>query len=132
MYKYNAKVIKIVDGDTVDLEIDLGFKLYTLQRCRLDGIDAPELTSKDKDKKELAQKVKKYLIEKLIGKTILVETKKQGKFGRYLVKIWIYKDIEKLILEEKSINQDLIDKGYAEEYHGGKRNKLQNINKVKE
>lgn len=121
MYKYDAKVIKVVDGDTIDVEIDLGFKIYISQRCRLEGINTPESRSKNKDEKELGLKVKQYLIEQLINKTVLVETEKQGKFGRYLAKIWLYKDFDKDILEDKSLNQELIDKGYAIEYHGGKK-----------
>lgn len=131
MYKYDAKILRIVDGDTVDVEIDLGFKLYTIQRCRLEGINTPESRTKNLEEKALGLRVKKYLIDRISGKTVLLGVKKQGKFGRYLIIIWMYKDENNI--EEKSINQELIDKGFALEYHGGKKIEFNRDNyKIKE
>ena len=86
MYKYKCKVIKVVDGDTVDVDIDLGFGVWLKnQRVRLHGIDAPESRTRDKREKKFGLLAKNFLIREL-GETCVLETKKdkKGKFGRIL------------------------------------------------
>ena len=116
MYEYRVKKItKIVDGDTIDVDIDLGFNISYSQRVRLAGIDTPESRTKDVKEKALGQEVKdrlKVLTEK--ATTIIIRTEKPDsteKYGRVLG--WLYIDGETV-----SINEGLIADGYAWGYMG--------------
>ena len=116
MYTYRVrKVHKIVDGDTIDVDIDLGFNVSFYQRVRLAGIDTPESRTTDKAEKELGLEVKKKLGEYLANATdIVIRTEKPDsteKYGRILG--WLYIDGV-----EKSVNEALIAGGYAWEYMG--------------
>ena len=116
MYTYRVrKVHKVVDGDTIDVDIDLGFNVSYYQRVRLAGIDTPESRTTDKAEKELGLEVKKKLGEYLANATdIVIRTEKPDsteKYGRILG--WLYIDGA-----EKSVNEALIAGGYAWEYMG--------------
>ncbi len=116
MYEYRVrKVHKIVDGDTIDVDIDLGFNVSFYQRVRLAGIDTPESRTTDKYEKELGLEVKKKLGELLSGaKDIVIRTEKPDsteKYGRILG--WLFIDGA-----EQSVNHALIAGGYAWEYMG--------------
>jgi len=116
LYTYRVrKVHKIVDGDTIDVDIDLGFNVSFYQRVRLAGIDTPESRTTDKAEKELGLEVKKKLGEYLANATdIVIRTEKPDsteKYGRILG--WLYIDGV-----EKSVNEALIAGGYAWEYMG--------------
>jgi micrococcal nuclease len=116
LYTYRIKkVTKIVDGDTIDVEIDLGFNISYSQRVRLAGIDTPESRTKDKVEKELGLEVKKKLGD-LISQAnlIVIKTEKPNsteKYGRVLG--WLYLDGA-----EQSVNEALIATGYAWGYMG--------------
>ena len=88
MYEYKVKeVIKVVDGDTVDIIIDLGFSLTKKERVRLSGIDTPESRTKDLEEKELGLEAKEFLERRLddaVGYNLRVKTEKDGKYGRML------------------------------------------------
>ena len=125
MYQYKAKLIKVVDGDTVDALIDCGFSTFKKERVRLHGINAPESRTRDKEEKKrgLAAKARlKELIKE--GKNqFLVETSidKKGKYGRLLGKLFrLYEDFTPSN-EVRSYNQILLEEGHATEYDGGKR-----------
>ncbi len=116
MYTYRVrKVHKIVDGDTIDVDIDLGFNVSFYQRVRLAGIDTPESRTTNKAEKELGLEVKKKLSDYLANATnIVIRTEKPDsteKYGRILG--WLYIDGV-----EKSVNEALIAGGYAWEYMG--------------
>jgi len=116
MYTYRVrKVHKVVDGDTIDVDIDLGFNVSYYQRVRLAGIDTPESRTTDKYEKELGLEVKKKLGELLASATdVVIRTEKPDsteKYGRILG--WLYLDGA-----EKSVNEALIASGYAWEYMG--------------
>lgn len=116
MYTYRVKKVhKIVDGDTIDVDIDLGFNVTYFQRVRLAGIDTPESRTTDKYEKELGLEVKKKLAEYISNaKDIVIRTEKPDsteKYGRILG--WLYADDS-----DKSINETLIASGYAWEYMG--------------
>tara|TARA_R100000008_G_scaffold58502_1_gene36332 strand:- start:224 stop:607 length:384 start_codon:yes stop_codon:yes gene_type:complete len=119
MYQYKAKLIKVVDGDTVDALIDCGFSTFKKERIRLYGINSPESRTRDKAEKKrgLAAKARlKELIKE--GKNqFIVETSidKKGKFGRLLGTL--YRDLENW----DSYNQILVNEGHAVEYFGGKK-----------
>jgi len=108
-------VHKVVDGDTIDVDIDLGFNVSYYQRVRLAGIDTPESRTTDKAEKELGLEVKKKLGEYLANATdVVIRTEKPDsteKYGRILG--WLYIDGA-----EKSVNEALIAGGYAWEYMG--------------
>jgi micrococcal nuclease len=116
MYEYKIKeVVKVVDGDTVDLNIDLGFNLTKKERVRLAGIDTPESRTRDLEEKELGLEAKEFLKRRLSdGDNLKVKTEKDGKYGRMLG--WIY-------ISETNINKEMVQRGYAWEYDGGKKEK---------
>jgi micrococcal nuclease len=116
MYEYKIKqVIKVVDGDTIDVEIDLGFDISIMKRVRLAGIDTPESRTTDKFEKSLGLESKARLKQLLSdAKLIVIKTEKPNsteKFGRVLG--WLYIDDTKI-----SINDTLIASGYAWSYLG--------------
>ena len=115
MYTYFVKSVdRIVDGDTIDISIDLGFDLTKKERVRLAGIDTPEKRTKNEKEKEMGYQATEFLEMHLMEATKLtVKTEKDGKFGRMLG--WLYKSDE----DTMSINQIMIDKGYAWAYDGG-------------
>ena len=115
MYTYFVKSIdRIVDGDTIDISIDLGFDLTKKERVRLAGIDTPEKRTKNQKEKEMGYQATEFFEMHLKEATKLtVKTEKDGKFGRMLG--WLYKSDE----DTMSINQIMIDKGYAWAYDGG-------------
>jgi len=107
------KVTKIVDGDTIDVLLDMGFDILYQQRVRLFGIDTPESRTRDLEEKKYGLLSKYFLKAELsLGKKITVKTYKgdeTGKFGRILGDIWI---------DGKSVNQKMCDMGYAVPYYG--------------
>lgn len=108
MYTYNAKVVRVVDGDTVVLDIDLGFTIHWKSSCRLYGINTPELNSRDKDEKLKALEAKNFLIQELpVGSDVVINSKKLDKYGRPLVEI---------MNNNININQELLVLGLAQEY----------------
>ena len=122
MYEYHVKeIVKIVDGDTVDLVLDLGFSTFVQQRMRLRGIDTPELSSTNESERIIANEAKGYVSVWLINqKKLTVKTFKDDKYGRIIAEI--YGD------DSLCLNKILIDNGYAWEYDGSKpRNNDVNI-----
>ncbi len=119
MYTYSIKeIVRVVDGDTVDVSIDLGFDLTKLERVRLAGIDTPESRTKDLAEKHMGYEAKAYLTELLdAADDLIVKTEKDGKFGRMLG--WFYNNKFSIY----SINEQLIDEGYAWKYDGGSKKK---------
>lgn len=86
-----VEVINVVDGDTLDLEIDLGFGIFTRQRIRLARINAPETRTKDLLEKNLGNEAENALVKWLDdvdAKDLHLETTKKGKFGRWVAELW--------------------------------------------
>jgi micrococcal nuclease len=112
---YVKKVSKIVDGDTIDVDIDLGFDISFSSRVRLAGIDTPESRTSDKLEKSLGLESKAYLKSAIeAAKTVVIKTEKMDsseKYGRILG--WVFLDGSDI-----SINQKMIDDGYAWGYMG--------------
>jgi|TARA_B100000035_G_scaffold118089_1_gene100136 micrococcal nuclease len=124
---YNFRVIKInrvVDGDTIDVTIDLGFDLFKKERVRVAGIDTPEKRTRDLEEKELGidatNWLKKHLEEAISGEEDLVIRTElvggMGKYGRLLG--WLYVADSQL-----SLNEMMIEEGYAWAYDGGTKQK---------
>jgi len=86
MYEYRATILKIIDGDTVDVDIDLGFDSWLRkQRIRLLGIDTPESRTRDKEEKKYGLLAKQFVTDFIpVGSTCVLRTQKKGKYGRYL------------------------------------------------
>ena len=123
MYNYNAKCVYIVDGDTIDADIDLGFGVKIKKRIRLAGINAPESRTRNLVEKKLGLAAKERLKEMLDGAAncFELESTELGKYGRVLGRLHINKLAGKDILTQVCINDSLVKEGYAVEYDGGKR-----------
>ena len=118
-----TEIVKVVDGDTIDVLIDLGFDLYKKERVRIAGVDTPEKRTKDLEEKALGLDatywMKKHLEDTIAGDeelTIRTELKGGvGKYGRLLG--WLYVGDS-----DVSLNEQMITEGYAHSYDGGTKN----------
>ena len=119
MHEYKVKIRRIVDGDTVDVDIDLGFDMIlSKQRMRLYGIDTPESRTRDKEEKFYGKLSAKFLKEQCKNSSeIFLKTylDKKGKFGRIL---------GELIVEGVNINKMMIEKYMAVEYYGQSKDEI--------
>jgi len=112
MYEYKCDITRVVDGDTVDAEIDLGFDIVYKSRVRLYGIDTPESRTSNKDEKARGKLAAKFLSDNILhADNIVIQTKldKKGKFGRVL---------GVLVADDVDLNQALIDNYHAVPYTG--------------
>ncbi len=105
MYKYQGEIKKVVDGDTIDVLLDLGFSTFRLVRCRLARINTPEL--KNTTTKQQALDAKSKLTAFLGGKKIVVESKKIDCYGRSLAEVWA---------DAINVSDWLLENGLAEKY----------------
>ena len=131
---YNFRVIsidKVVDGDTIDVTIDLGFDLFKKERVRVAGVDTPEKRTRNLEEKALGLDATAWIKDKLEGAVdgdddLIIRTELDGgvgKYGRLLG--WLYIGDATV-----SLNEKMIDEGYAWAYDGGKKNK--NFEELKE
>ncbi len=118
MYEYKCQLLRVVDGDTVDVLIDAGFSIFLKQRVRLHGINAPESRTRDLREKEkgIASKNRLKQIITSFGKYFLIKTEldKKGKYGRILGVLY---DLNK----SHNANSMLVSEGHATEYLGEAR-----------
>ena len=112
MFYYNVEILRIVDGDTVDVRVDLGFNVCYKCRVRLVGINAPESRTRDLEEKSRGLAAKQWLIDKLEFKEVEMQSHGVGKYGRVLGELYVNK---------VNINKLMVKEGHAEEYDGGKR-----------
>ena len=121
MYEYRCKVRRVVDGDTVDIDIDLGFGVWLhKERVRIYGIDTPESRTRDKEEKKYGLMAKEFVKQFVKGDSIKLTTQKydaKGKFGR------IHGDI---IVDNKSLSDTMIQEHHAVIYHGQSKEDIQN------
>jgi len=124
MYEYKCKVLRVVDGDTVDVDIDLGFGIVLSdERVRIMGIDTPESRTKDKVEK-LFGKASKHRLESLLGEIAILKTQinkdgedMKGKFGRVL---------GDFVTEDgRMATEVMIDEGHCVPYFGGSKEEVQ-------
>ncbi len=119
-----TEINKVLDGDTIDVTIDLGFDLYKKERVRIAGVDTPEKRTRDLEEKELGIDATNWLKEKLESTLagddeLTIRTELHGgvgKYGRLLG--WLYVGEESI-----SLNEQMIDEGYAWPYDGGTKQK---------
>ena len=118
MFEYSAEMVRIVDGDTLDADIDLGFDVHVKKRIRLYGVNTPESRTRDLEEKKRGKAATQYVEGWFIahcegvGFEFTLLSKELGKFGRVL-------GIVKT--DSRTLNEDLITDGHAVEYFGGKR-----------
>tara|TARA_B100000963_G_scaffold190660_1_gene165847 strand:+ start:1780 stop:2205 length:426 start_codon:yes stop_codon:yes gene_type:complete len=120
MYEYRCEIVKVIDGDTVDVNIDLGFGVWLRkERIRLRGIDTPESRTRDVEEKKYGLLAKNFLQKLLHDNHIILKTHKdaEGKFGRILGDLWVDKDT-------MSINQHLVDNYHAVIYEGQSKEQI--------
>ena len=118
MFDYNCKVTRVVDGDTIAVNIDLGFQIWHKARVRMLGIDTPESRTRRLDEKALGLASKARLKEMLKDKKVRIEcAKEKGKFGRVLAIVWAM-DKEG---NDVNCNDQLCVEGHARPYFGGKK-----------
>ena len=115
-FSYNATAVKIIDGDTVDALVDVGFSIMTKKRIRFSGINTPESRTRDKEEKVRGLAAKDRVIELLSenDNKFVLKSHGVGKYGRCLGELFVDG-------HEESINQVLVNEGHAVEYWGGKR-----------
>jgi len=121
MHEYRVKIVRVVDGDTVDVDIDLGFGVWLKnERVRLLGIDTPESRTRDKEEKVYGLKAKEFLKEQLKKGAILKTHKDgKGKFGRILGEFIVeYEEYDGTMTVRRNVNQFMIEKHHAVAYHG--------------
>lgn len=118
MYEYSASVVKVVDGDTLHLNVDLGCDVRLKMTVRLADIDAPEISTNE-------GKVSKAFVEDWLesctqGLTIKTVKDRREKYGRYLAFVYDTSKLD-LVPEPLSLNEQLVNEGLAKSYTGGKR-----------
>ena len=118
MYEYNCKVKKVVDGDTVDVVIDLGFDIHFATRVRLYGMDTPESRTRNKDEKVRGYMSKDFLEEWMEKDDVIIRTRrdKKGKFGRVL---------GEMIVRGENVNKLMIKECLAVEYYGQSKDDIE-------
>ena len=105
MYEYRAKVTAVYDGDTVTVDIDLGFEVWLRdQRVRLLNVNTPEVRGKSKKEGIIARDA---LRQRILDKEVTVKSDRRGKYGRWLVEIFV---------DDENINQWLLSEGLAVPY----------------
>ena len=126
MYQYKAKVVKVIDGDTIDVDIDLGFSvILAKQRIRFYGIDTPESRTRNKEEKVRGLLSKEFVISKSpVGSYIKLVSHGKGKFGRILGELY------ELDNDLVSINQQMCDEAYAVPYFGQSKDDLKALHAV--
>jgi micrococcal nuclease len=119
MYEYDCRIVRVVDGDTVDVDVDLGWSTWRCgERIRLYGIDTPECRTRDAEEKAAGVLAKEFVEETLhVGGTYKLTTKEKGKFGRYLGVI--------MLSDKTSINAALVSEHLAVPYFGQSKVRVQ-------
>jgi len=119
MFEYKGKVKRIIDGDTIDAYIDLGFDVWITKRIRFMGIDTPESRTRDLTEKRYGKGATHRLTEMLeqADNKFIVKSHGTGKFGRVLGELFIVGDLV-------SINDRLINEGHAVAYFGGSKKEV--------
>ena len=119
MFEYKCKLIKVVDGDTIDIDIDLGFGVWLRnQRVRLYGIDTPESRTRDLEEKKYGLAAKEFLVKWTGAGELKIKTHKdeRGKFGRILGEIWAFKT---------NVNDKMVYEHHAVPYHGQSKEEIE-------
>ena len=117
MFRYNAVLERVIDGDTVDATIDLGFDTWKKTRIRFYGINTPESRTRDLEEKKYGLAAKEFLIKWTNAGGLKLKTHKddRGKFGRILGEIWCF---------DTNVNIKMIEEHHAVRYHGQSKEEI--------
>ena len=127
MWTYRCKLRKVIDGDTVDVDIDLGFGIWQMnERVRIMGIDTPESRTRDKTEKLFGLAAKQYVKDAMpVGSMQVLKTEidksgedKKGKFGRIL---------GDFLIDDKRLTDNMIESGHAVAYFGGSKEEIDQL-----
>ncbi len=123
MYEYNCKIVRVIDGDSIIIDIDLGFSHFIHnESIRLYGVDTPECRTRDAEEKAAGLLAKKFVEQMLhVGGTYKLETREKGKFGRYLGVIKITGNL--------TINTALVTEHLAVPYMGQNKQEIEDAHK---
>jgi len=114
-YQYFAVVNRVVDGDTLDVSVDLGFSIHAKTLLRMEGINAPELHGVSAEESLAGRAAKEYLESLVGGKKVRVTTAKaKEKYGRYMATVWLIGSG----LQKSSVNQMMVEAGHAKVWDG--------------
>ena len=117
MYEYRISVDRVIDGDTIDCWIDLGYNLKIHKRIRFAGVNAPETRTRNKEEKKRGLIAKEWLKDKLpVGSKCILKSYEYGKYGRVIGELFIVSGSRK-----QSINKMMLAEGLVKEYDGGAR-----------
>lgn len=117
-YAYAATVVRVIDGDTVVLNVDLGFRTRHESAFRLYGIDAPEVNTAGPEGEAARDHLRSLLP---VGRRVYIETRKSAdKYGRWLATVWLDDDPDAAVITPP-INDQLVASGHARVYDGGAR-----------
>ena len=108
-FLYSAKVDRVIDGDTIEATVDLGFNIFTKIRFRLNGIDTAEVTSTVPETRAIAFRAKARVAELILGKDVTIKSSKSDKYGRWLADVYI---------DSVHLNEQLLLENLAKEYTG--------------
>jgi endonuclease YncB( thermonuclease family) len=124
MYEYNCKIVRVIDGDSIIIDIDLGFSHWIHgESIRLYGVDTPQCRTRDAEEKAAGLLAKKFVEDALhVGGTYTLTTREKGKFGRYLGVI--------MLSDRTSINAALVTEHLAVPYHGQSKQEVENAHAV--
>ena len=115
-YVYDAKIVRIIDGDTFDFEIDLGFSIHVKERMRLYGVNTPEIRGPERQE---GLKVKKYVSDKILNKTFEILVYKKGKYGRYVADL--------MLIDKERLSVHLFKNNMATRVSYDKANDIENL-----
>jgi micrococcal nuclease len=107
-YQYEAHCDRVIDGDTLQVTVSLGFMLTMDMRLRLARINTPEMHSKDPEVRERAKEAQAFVVHRVLDKDIVIQTRKADAFGRYLAEVWCVVEGE-----QRNLNDDLLAAGLA-------------------
>jgi len=113
-----AYVVDVYDGDTVTLSFKFGNGIY-LRRCRLYGVDTPEIRTKDLDEKVRGLKAKDFVKDRILNKIVMMKCYGDDKYGRLLADIYVYENKK---ISEESLSEEIINKKFGVFYDGKKKN----------
>ena len=113
MYEYKAKIVDVYDGDTFTFEVDLGFSITVKEKIRLAGINTPEVRGKSKPEGIM---VRDYVRSMILGKEVMIQVFKKGKFGRYVAYVFF----DNLTGIPCNLTEHLLEKNYGKEFMSDK------------
>ena len=129
-YNYRCKIIRVVDGDTIDLLIDVGFKIHIKERIRVFGVDTPKTKTRNEIEKKAGIMAKEKVLELLPegSEQVCITSRDEGKFGRYLADFAINEIVRakygSSFVQSTTLSQFLITNHLAVAYYGQSKNKI--------